>query len=206
MDLGQMATIHGDNTGDMCLHLPVIICEDSLIEGIRRNIIQSLFLLLGTLTSLIMSLALEEGAARKLNKRELLKHKSTEELPKSCCSIVKKSLFYAKLIIDPQGPCANEIALILYMTAAFLDPMFFYTRVINDDKRCISVEKSWGIAATLLRSVFDLFYIFHYTSTSGLINLYKTARIRFFMDLVVIFPLPQVWQFLLQLILICFHF
>ncbi|KAJ0093553.1 hypothetical protein Patl1_25792 [Pistacia atlantica] len=141
--------------------------------------------------NLIRSLALEEGAARKLNKRELLKHKSTEELPKSCCSIVKKSLFYAKLIIDPQGPCANEIALILCMTAAFLDPMFFYTRVINDDKRCISVEKSWGIAATLLRSVFDLFYIFHYTSTSGLINLYKTARTRFFMDLVVIFPLPQ---------------
>ncbi|XP_031280330.1 probable cyclic nucleotide-gated ion channel 10 [Pistacia vera] len=104
-----------------------------------------------------MSLALEEGTARKLNKRELLKHKSTEELPKS----------------------------------SFLDPMFFYTRVINDEKRCISVEKSWGIAATLLRSVFDLFYIFHYTSTSGLINLYKTARIRFFMDLVAIFPLPQ---------------
>lgn len=177
-----------------------------------------------------MDLNLEEGTARKysgeLRNRtvsvsgefqrgpnsdvEIQWSRSVRELPKSRHqNMVIKNLLYVKKILDPQGPFGKWICLIFCVIAISLDPLFFYIPVINDHKKCIGLDKTLGITASVLRSVFDFFYIIYIIirmrtnpfapwSNCGGDNSQRNARKHllclFLVELLAILPLPQVKQ------------
>lgn len=69
-----------------------------------------------------------------------------------------------KWILDPQGPFLqrwNKIFMFSCIIAVSLDPLFFYIPVIDGSRFCLSLDKSIEITACVLRSLVDLFYIFH---------------------------------------------
>ncbi|KAJ6359369.1 hypothetical protein OIU76_000991 [Salix suchowensis] len=45
--------------------------------------------------------------------------------------------------------------------AVSLDPMFFYVPVIDDRKKCLSLDSTMEITASVLRSFTDIFYMLH---------------------------------------------
>lgn len=139
-----------------------------------------------------------------------VKNNCIRGLPRLRFCIVIKHLLYIKKVIDPQGPFGNLICLIFCVTAIFLDPLFFYIPVTNDDNKCLRLDKKLGIAASVLRSVFDVFYTIYiifklrsdvFASCSLIYkeeNSKKIARTHlmhfFLIDLLAILPLPQVRQ------------
>lgn len=139
----------------------------------------------------------------------------TRGLPRLWFCILIKPLLYVKKLIDPEEPFGNLISLTLCVIAIFLDPLFFYIPVINDDKKCLRLDKQLGIAASVLRSVFDFFYIIYimifkllryvFASSSLIYKEVDCKKIAgkhlfhfFLIDLLAILPLPQV-RLLLQL-------
>ncbi|XP_019191092.1 PREDICTED: cyclic nucleotide-gated ion channel 1-like [Ipomoea nil] len=65
---------------------------------------------------------------------------------------------------DPQGPFLqrwNKRFFIACILAATVDPLFFYIPVVDDQKKCVGLDRTLEITACILRSVFDFFYIFH---------------------------------------------
>ncbi|GAY69121.1 hypothetical protein CUMW_269560 [Citrus unshiu] len=127
--------------------------------------------------------------------------RSRRKSPKTCGGFC----FRVKKILDPQRPFRNLIFFILGVIAISVDPLFFYIPVVNDDKKCLRLDKALGTTIIAIRSVLDLFYIIYIIlrlRISSLLagNLHKTVResaIKYFMgfftiDLVAILPLPQV--------------
>ncbi|PON50117.1 Voltage dependent potassium channel [Parasponia andersonii] len=85
---------------------------------------------------------------------------------KSCSfdSAVAKSFGSQKKILDPQGPFLqrwNKIFVLSCVIAVSLDPLFFYIPVIDDDRKCLSLDRKLEITASVLRSFTDIFYIIH---------------------------------------------
>lgn len=79
-------------------------------------------------------------------------------------TIVAKCLCYSKRILDPQGPFLqrwNKIFVLFCMVAISLDPLFFYIPVVDDEKKCLSLDKKLETTASVLRSFTDIFYIIH---------------------------------------------
>ncbi|KAJ6387527.1 hypothetical protein OIU78_017280 [Salix suchowensis] len=69
-----------------------------------------------------------------------------------------------KKILDPQGPFLqkwNKIFVLSCLIAVSLDPLFFYVPVIDDRKKCLSVDSKMEITASVLRSFTDIFYMLH---------------------------------------------
>ncbi|KAL2251824.1 UNVERIFIED_CONTAM: Cyclic nucleotide-gated ion channel 1 [Sesamum indicum] len=69
-----------------------------------------------------------------------------------------------KKVLDPQGPFLqrwNKIFVISCLIAVSLDPLFFYTPVVDAKKFCLSLDENLEITACVLRSFIDIFYIFH---------------------------------------------
>ncbi|XAR52235.1 hypothetical protein NMG60_11020192 [Bertholletia excelsa] len=69
-----------------------------------------------------------------------------------------------KKILDPQGPFLqkwNKIFVLSCVLAVSVDPLFFYIPVIDDDRKCLTLDKKLQITAIVLRSFTDLFYITH---------------------------------------------
>lgn len=69
-----------------------------------------------------------------------------------------------KKILDPKGEFLqswNVIFLLSCVTSVFLDPLFFYLPVINEDKKCIGLDKKLWITAIVLRTVTDIIYLAH---------------------------------------------
>ena len=67
-----------------------------------------------------------------------------------------------KEILDPEGPILqkwNWIFVISCLFAVLLDPLFVYIPLINQDMKCIELDKHMEIAAVVLRSITDLVYI-----------------------------------------------
>ncbi|KAJ6760279.1 CYCLIC NUCLEOTIDE-GATED ION CHANNEL-LIKE PROTEIN [Salix purpurea] len=67
-------------------------------------------------------------------------------------------------ILDPQGPFLqrwNKIFVLSCVIAVSLDPLFFYVPVIDDKKKCLSLDSKMEITASVLRSFTDIFYILH---------------------------------------------
>lgn len=82
----------------------------------------------------------------------------------SFSSVLSKSSSSRKEILDPQGPFLqrwNKIFVLLCVIAVSLDPLFFYVPVIDDEKKCLSLDIKMEITATVLRSFSDAFYIVH---------------------------------------------
>lgn len=76
----------------------------------------------------------------------------------------KKSWFQESIILDPQGTFLqkwNKIFLFSCVVAAAVDPLFFYIPVYDDKKNCLNLDKKLKIAACVLRTLTDLFYLLH---------------------------------------------
>lgn len=111
-------------------------------------------------------------------------------------------LIVAVVILDIFRPMIKlaikkKIFLLLSVIAIILDPLFFYIPVVNDEKKCIEMDKILGTTAISLRSVIDLFKIIHFIFEL-LTKLPVKGRMRvwlvFLIDILAILPLPQVWQ------------
>ncbi|KAG5110956.1 hypothetical protein AAZX31_14G151100 [Glycine max] len=79
-------------------------------------------------------------------------------------SVLSRSFSSRKKILDPQGPFLqkwNKIFVLLCVIAVSLDPLFFYVPVIEDAKKCLSLDSKMEITATVLRSFSDALYIIH---------------------------------------------
>ncbi|KAF7133070.1 hypothetical protein RHSIM_Rhsim09G0204800 [Rhododendron simsii] len=135
----------------------------------------------------------------------------------SLSSILGKILGSMKEILDPQGPFLqkwNKIFVLLCVFAISLDPLFFYIPVIDDDKKCLGLDKKLQTATIVLRSFSDIFYVIHMilqfrtgfiapSSTTIVFGggvLVKDPRAiawkylcsYFFIDILAVLPLPQV--------------
>lgn len=67
-------------------------------------------------------------------------------------------------VLDPQGPTLqkwNKIFVITSVMAISVDPLFFYIPVIDDKRKCLNLDGTLKITASVLRTFFDLFYILH---------------------------------------------
>ncbi|KAL3524399.1 hypothetical protein ACH5RR_017233 [Cinchona calisaya] len=66
--------------------------------------------------------------------------------------------------LDPQGPFLqkwNKIFVLSCVVAISLDPLFFYIPVIDDNKKCLILDRNLEITASVLRTFTDMFYIIH---------------------------------------------
>ncbi|XP_022894324.1 cyclic nucleotide-gated ion channel 1-like [Olea europaea var. sylvestris] len=69
-----------------------------------------------------------------------------------------------KKILDPQGLFLqkwSKIFVLSYFLALSLDPLFFYIPVINDDDKCLDLDKKLETTVSILRSFTDIFYLIH---------------------------------------------
>ena len=69
-----------------------------------------------------------------------------------------------KNIINPQGSFLqnwNKIFLFASVIALAIDPLFFYIPIVDGKKHCLNLHSSLEIAASVLRTFVDAFYIIH---------------------------------------------
>lgn len=134
---------------------------------------------------------------------------------RSFSSILAKGLGSSKKILDPQGSFLqkwNKIFVLSCMLAVSLDPLFFYIPVIDDDRKCLVLDKKLEKTASVLRSFTDIFYIIHiiFQFRTGFIAPYSRVFGRgvlvedgweiakrymtsyFLIDILAVLPLPQV--------------
>lgn len=77
---------------------------------------------------------------------------------------MSKSFGTRRQVLDPQGPFLqkwNKIFVLSCVIAVSLDPLFFYVPVMDDDQKCLGLDKKMEITASVLRSFTDIFYILH---------------------------------------------
>ncbi|CAA0392923.1 unnamed protein product [Arabidopsis thaliana] len=119
-----------------------------------------------------------------------------------------------KNIINPQGSFLqnwNKIFLFASVIALAIDPLFFYIPIVDGERHCLNLHRNLEIAASVLRTFIDAFYIIHivfqfrtaYISPSSrvfgrgeLVDDSKAIAIKylssyFIIDLLSILPLPQ---------------
>ncbi|RYR24055.1 hypothetical protein Ahy_B02g057554 isoform E [Arachis hypogaea] len=117
-------------------------------------------------------------------------------------------------VLDPQGPLFrkwNKICVVTCVMAIFVDPLFFYVPVINEELKCLSLNRNLKITACVLRTFFDLFYILRMIFQFGIkfippsTNVFRTGMLignisaivrrylgsHFIIDILSIIPLPQ---------------
>ncbi|KAJ8747905.1 hypothetical protein K2173_012795 [Erythroxylum novogranatense] len=89
---------------------------------------------------------LESGSERIKRIRKSLKSYSFgNSADKSSSSRIK--------FLDPQGPFLqkwNKIFVLSCLVAVSLDPLFFYVPVIDDDKKCLSLDEKMEVTASVL--------------------------------------------------------
>lgn len=69
-----------------------------------------------------------------------------------------------KPILDPQGTFLqrwNKIFVLSCIVAISLDPLFFYIPIIDNDKKCLTLDQKLEITACILRFFTDIFYLIH---------------------------------------------
>lgn len=67
-------------------------------------------------------------------------------------------------VLDPQGKFLqqwNKIFLISCLVTAAIDPLFFYIPYIDEQHNCLALNDHLKIAACILRTLTDLFYLIH---------------------------------------------
>jgi cyclic nucleotide gated channel len=120
-----------------------------------------------------------------------------------------------KNIINPQDSFLqnwNKIFLFACVVALAIDPLFFYIPIVDSARHCLTLDSKLEIAASLLRTLIDAFYIIHivfqfrtaYIAPSSrvfgrgeLVDDAKAIALKylssyFIIDLLSILPLPQV--------------
>lgn len=83
----------------------------------------------------------------------------------SCLScLLVKSLGSEKKMLDPQGPFLqkwNKIFVLSCVIAISLDPLFLYIPLIDNDNKCLGIDRTLEVTASVLRSFTDIFYFLH---------------------------------------------
>lgn len=84
----------------------------------------------------------------------------------SLSSIAVKGPGSRKKTLDPQGQFLQKWNKIFVLSCALalslsLDPLFFYIPVINDEKKCLALDKKLEVTSIVLCSFTDIFYILH---------------------------------------------
>ncbi|EOA39780.1 hypothetical protein CARUB_v10008437mg [Capsella rubella] len=120
-----------------------------------------------------------------------------------------------KNIINPQDLFLqnwNKIFLFACVLALAIDPLFFYIPIVDGTRHCLTLDSELEIAASLLRSLIDAFYIIHivfqfrtaYIAPSSrvfgrgeLVDDAKAIALKylssyFIIDILSILPLPQI--------------
>ena len=67
-----------------------------------------------------------------------------------------------KEIVDLEGPFVrkwNIIFIVSCVLSVLLDPLFLYIPIVDEDMKCLRMDKNLKIAALVLRSLTDLCYI-----------------------------------------------
>ncbi|XP_047157964.1 cyclic nucleotide-gated ion channel 1-like isoform X1 [Vigna umbellata] len=75
-----------------------------------------------------------------------------------------RNLSCRRHVLHPQGATLqkwNKIFVITSVMAISVDPLFFYIPVIDDSKKCLDLDGTLKITASVLRTFFDLLYILH---------------------------------------------
>ncbi|XP_050387720.1 cyclic nucleotide-gated ion channel 1-like isoform X2 [Argentina anserina] len=137
-----------------------------------------------------------------------------------------------KKILDRQALVQqrwNEMLLVLCVIALSLDPLFCYVLVVNDEKKCLRLDRTLGVIATVLRFIVDFFYVFYiiyqfrvsvvtlssHSSKEGELAPHTQAKawrylfLFFIFDILVVLPLPQalyfivIFQYVLRALRIC---
>ncbi|KAF3947000.1 hypothetical protein CMV_026804, partial [Castanea mollissima] len=126
-----------------------------------------------------------------------------------------KETWTSKTILDPRKAFLKRwnVGFVLScMIAVSLDPLFFYLPVINEEKKCIRLDKKLWITAIVMRSFFDIIYLLHIILQfrTGFIDkkLLKSGKSElntdawkiaqkylwpwFLFDIITILPIPQV--------------
>ncbi|KAG7595497.1 IQ motif EF-hand binding site [Arabidopsis suecica] len=120
-----------------------------------------------------------------------------------------------KNIINPQDSFLqnwNKIFLFACVLALAIDPLFFYIPIVDGARHCLTLDSNLEIAASLLRTLIDAFYILHivfqfrtaYIAPSSrvfgrgeLVDDAKAIALKylssyFIIDVLSILPLPQI--------------
>ncbi|KAJ0016885.1 hypothetical protein Pint_11058 [Pistacia integerrima] len=149
---------------------------------------------------------LEEGTAGESSRDYKDETNSVSRIIRDVPKYISKHWLQVKKILDSQGPLGIWICLTFIVIEITLDPLFFYIPVVNDDQKCLRLDKYLGIIVTVLHSVFDFFYIIFiiFRLRTDLYLIYKGDApdkdalkhlLHFFLiDLLAILPLPQVMQ------------
>lgn len=69
-----------------------------------------------------------------------------------------------KKIFDPQDKfllLCNKLFVTSCILAVSVDPLFLYLPFVDDKDKCIGIDRRLAIIATTLRTVIDVFYLFH---------------------------------------------
>ncbi|KAM5556197.1 hypothetical protein ABKV19_023868 [Rosa sericea] len=100
-------------------------------------------------------------------------------------------------ILDPKPVLEkwNTMFVISCLFAVLLDPLFLYIPLINQEMKCIALDKNLKIAAVVLRSITDLVYI-----VKIIFQIYKLEKVTamaiwrsyILIDILAIVPIPQV--------------
>lgn len=116
-----------------------------------------------------------------------------------------------KEITDPKGPFLPKWRLTFIVSCLFavlLDPLFLYIPMINDDAKCMSLDRNLKIAAPVFRTVTDIFSVVNIilqvhksknwsegscSSVSSIAKMMWKSYI--LIDVLAVLPLPQVRDF-----------
>lgn len=123
-----------------------------------------------------------------------------------------------KIVLDPRGTVLNrwnKILLLACLVSLFVDPLFFYLPVANEEA-CIDISLSLEVALTVIRSLVDAFYIVQIFVRFRTAYVAPSSRVfgrgelvidpskissrylhkDFWLDLIAALPLPQVFRLL----------
>ncbi|GLU21236.1 hypothetical protein SLE2022_373850 [Rubroshorea leprosula] len=105
-------------------------------------------------------------------------------------------------ILNPLGSYSNVwkgVFLLSSAIALWLDPMFFYIITVNEDKKCLLLDRKLGLVAVFLRCSIDFIHIIYVACRLLKVDedAWKKARryllsCFFLIDILSILPLPQV--------------
>lgn len=122
-------------------------------------------------------------------------------------------------IFDPRDkvwPWWNSMFLFSCLAALFIDPLFFYLPVVNEDNVCLEIDRRLAIVVTILRTITDIFHLVHIgvlfrtgfivsssrdLSRGELISdpvliAKRYLSSHFILDLIAVLPLPQIFIWL----------
>ncbi|PHU17855.1 Cyclic nucleotide-gated ion channel 1 [Capsicum chinense] len=153
---------------------------------------------------------LERGSERISSWRKSIRVYPITDKPTKDQSVASKMK-----VLDPQGRFLqqwNKVFVLVCVIAVSLDPLFFYIPVIDNENKCLDLDKTLKITACVLRSITDLFYINHIILQFHTGFIAPTSRVfgrgeliedsaaiakryllsYFTVDVVAVLPLPQI--------------